>query len=40
MGAIVQFVQEGFCFESDVEELERGEVGGAEDGIVPVENEN
>jgi hypothetical protein len=38
--ALVEFVEEGLGFRANVKELEGGEVGGAEDGVVPVEDED
>jgi hypothetical protein len=37
---LVELLEEGLGLGADVEELEGAEVGGAEDGIVPVVDEN
>lgn len=40
VGTLIEFFEDGLGVGANVEELEGTEIGGAEDGVVPVEDED
>ena len=40
MRAVVQFIKVGLGLEPNVQELEGGEVSGAKNGVIPIEDED